>query len=105
MRAKFGLLEQTHGIGYAYMPNFVSIGLFCSPLAAKNRKFCHFWTSAFCGVAIWRQSEKTKHGYTTTNLSSLSITVSLLQRLHGEIVCINSDVQKSDGGLLYGVGF
>ena len=23
------------------MPNFVSIGLFCSPLAAKNPQFCH----------------------------------------------------------------
>jgi len=26
---------------YAYMPNFISIGLFCRPLAAKNRNFCH----------------------------------------------------------------
>ena len=29
---------------YAYTPNFVSIGLLCRPLAAKNVKFCHFWT-------------------------------------------------------------
>ena len=26
---------------YAYMPNFVSIGLFCRPLLAKKTTFCH----------------------------------------------------------------
>jgi len=35
MTAKFGALEQT--MVYAYVPNFVSIGLFCRPLAAKTR--------------------------------------------------------------------
>jgi len=40
------------------VPKFISIGLFCRRLAAKNPKFCHFWTSAFCGVASWRHSEK-----------------------------------------------
>ena len=40
---------------YAYVPNFVSIGLFCRPLAAKNplflSNFAIFWTSAFtCSV-------------------------------------------------------
>ena len=40
---------------YAYMPNFISIGLYCHPLAAKN------WTSAFNGVASWHQSEKVQH--------------------------------------------
>ena len=28
---------------YAYVPNFVSIGLFCRPLAAKIPNFCHIW--------------------------------------------------------------
>jgi len=28
---------------YAYVQNFVSIGLFCRPLRAKNPKFCHFF--------------------------------------------------------------
>ena len=28
---------------YAYVPNFVSIGLFCRPLAAKNRQFLRFF--------------------------------------------------------------
>jgi len=28
---------------YAYLPNFVSIGLFCSPLLAKKPKFLPFF--------------------------------------------------------------
>ena len=28
---------------YAYVPNFVSIGLFCRPLLAKTPNFCRFW--------------------------------------------------------------
>ena len=28
---------------YAYVPNFVSIGLFCRPLVAKNPNFCHIF--------------------------------------------------------------
>jgi len=27
---------------YAYVPNFVSIGLFCRPMLAKNPNFCRF---------------------------------------------------------------
>ena len=27
---------------YAHLPNFISIGLFCRPLAAKNPNFCQF---------------------------------------------------------------
>ena len=27
---------------YAYVPNFVSIGLFCRPVAAKKNNFCQF---------------------------------------------------------------
>ena len=76
---------------YAYVPNFVSIGLFCRPLAAKNPNFLPifaiFWTSAFCGVANWQQSDKVEHGRTTTNFplpNGIKI-VSVLQRLHGEI--------------------
>ena len=48
---------------YAHVPNFVSTGLFCRHLAAKNPKFCRFFsTSAFCRVANWQQSEKVEHG-------------------------------------------
>ena len=81
------------------MPNFVSIGLFCDPLAAKPPIFAGFWTSAFSGVASWQQSEKVEHGFTTTNLplyNGIKI-VSVFQRLHGEIGRTNSDAQKRDG--------
>jgi len=46
---------------YAYVPNFVSIGLFCRSLAARNPNFCRFLDSAFCDVANWQQSEKVDH--------------------------------------------
>ena len=64
----------------------------------KTPIFAGFWTSAFSGVAIWQQSEKVEHGCTTTNLriSNGIIIVSVLQRLHGEIKRIISDVQKRD---------
>ena len=57
-----------------------------------------FWTSAFCGVASWQQSEKVEQRCTTTNLSlsnGIKI-VSALQRLLGDIVRTKSDVQKRD---------
>jgi len=74
------------------------IGLFCRPLATKNPNFCHFLASAFSGVAIWQQSEKVEHGCTTTNLTLANgiKNISVLQHLHGEIGCTNSDVQKCD---------
>jgi len=64
----------------------------------KTQNFAVSWTSAFCGVATWQQSEKTEHRCTTTNLplSNGIKIVSVLQRLHGEIGCTNSDVQKRD---------
>jgi len=58
-------LQQTHGV--RYVPNFVSIGLFCRPLAAIKTNFSVFWTSAFCGVANCGQSDKFEYGCTTTN--------------------------------------
>jgi len=81
------------------VPNFISIGLFCRPLAAKKTPiFAIFWTSAFSGVASWQQSEKDEHGCTTTNLplyNGVKI-VSVLQRLHAKIRHTISDVQKRD---------
>ena len=96
MMAKFSVLKQP--MVYAYLPNFVSIGLFSRPLAAKNPNFAVFWTSAFSGVANWQQSEKVEHRCTTTNLplSNGIKIVSVLQRLHSEIRRTISDVQKSD---------
>ena len=83
---------------YAYLRNFVSIGLFRRPVAVKNPTFCRFWTSAFSGIANWQQSEKVEHGCTTTSLplSNGIKIVSLLQRFHGEIGRTISHVQKPD---------
>jgi len=49
---------------YAYTPNFVSIGLFCSLPVAK-KQILPLLTLAFCGVASWQQSEKIQrvHNY------------------------------------------
>jgi len=84
---------------YAYVVNFVSIGLFCRPLLAKKKTiFAVFWTSAFRVVANWQLSDKVEHGCTTTNrpLSNGIKIVSVLQRLHGEMGRTISDVQKRD---------
>jgi len=87
---------------YAQKPNFVLIGLFCRSLAAKKPKFCHFWTSAFCGVASWRRSENVKHEFTTRNLPLSNVMeiffVGLLQRLYAEIVRTNAVIPKRDVG-------
>ena len=76
------------------MSKFVSIGLFYRTLVAKTPSFCRFWTSPFSNVDSWRQSEKVEHGCTTTNLplSNGIKTISVLQRLHGEIGRTSSDV-------------
>ena len=95
MRAKFGVLEQTHDL--RYMPNFVSIGLFSRPVAAKNPKILSLFDF---GIAIWQQSVKFGHGCTSTNLplyNGIKI-VSVLQRLHGEIVRRMSVVQERHTG-------
>ena len=88
---------------YANVPNFVTIGLFCRPLTAKNPKFLPifaiFRTSAFSVVASWQQSDKVEHQCTATNLplpNGIKI-VSVRQRHHGEIGRTNSDVLKRDG--------
>ena len=86
---------------YVYVPKFVSIGLFCRPVAAKNPNFCRFlpfFTSAFSDVANCHQSQKVEHGCTTTNLPlSNGIKIVSVLRLHGEIGRTNCDVQKRDG--------
>ena len=63
---------------YAYVPNFVSIGLFCRPLAAKNPpNFCHILP--FSGVANWQHSlTKVEHGCTTTSLPLSTVSKSFL---------------------------
>jgi len=57
---------------------------------AENPNFIIFWTSAFCGVAIWQHTEKVEHGYTTKNLLYNGIKIAFVfQRLQGEIVHSN----------------
>jgi len=75
---------------YAYVPNFVSIGLFS--------RLLFFWTSAFSVVTNWQQSDKVEHGCTITNfpLSNGIKIVSVHQRLHDEIGRTISGVQKRD---------
>jgi len=83
---------------YAYVRKFVWISLFCPPLVAKIfTVFC--WTSAFSDIDSWRQSVTVEPGFTTTHipLSNGIKIVCVLQRLHGEIVRTNSDVQKRGG--------
>jgi len=46
---------------YAYVQNFILIGLFGFHLAEK-KQFYLFWTSAFCAVASWQHTEKVEHG-------------------------------------------
>jgi len=65
----------------------------------KPPNFTILLTSAFCGVASWQRSEKVEHGCTNTNLPlSIGIKiVSVLQRLHAEIVRTSSDIQNYYG--------
>ena len=87
---------------YVYLWNFVSIGLFCRPVAAKNPNFCRFlpifWTSVISDFAIWHQSQNVEQRCTTTNLplSNGIKIVSVLQGLHGETERTVCDVQKRD---------
>ena len=80
-------------IVYAFMPNLITIGLFCHTWVADSPKFCRFLDLPF-----WLHTENAGHRCTTTNLSlSNSIKIiSVLHRLHGKIVCTNSVVQKHD---------
>ena len=97
MRAKFGVLLQTHGIRLPAkfrLERFILSSSGCE----KPPIFAIFWTSTFSGVANWQQSDKVEHGCTTTNLplyNGIKI-VSVLQRRHGEIGHTISDVQKHD---------
>ena len=65
----------------------------------KIPNFAVFWTSAFYGVACWRQSQKVENMCTTANvsLSNCVKIVSVLQRIHGQIGRTISNVQKRDG--------
>ena len=87
---------------YAYVPNFVSISLFCRPLAAKTPNFGHILP--YFGL---RHLVVSPIGYILKKLNmgaqprtfpyrTVSKIMSVVQRLHGEIGRRNSDVQKRD---------
>ena len=97
MRAKFGVLQQTHALRLRAKFRLDRFILSLSG-GKKIRIFAIFSTSAFCGVANWQQSEEVEHGRTTTNLplSNGIRIVSVLQCLHGDIGRTISDVQKCD---------
>ena len=63
---------------HVYLQNFVSIGLFCHPVAAKNPNFCRFLTSAFSDVANWHQSEKGEHFLQLQTFSYPTVSKSFL---------------------------
>ena len=89
--------EHTLSVTYAYMPNLVSVGLFCRPLASKNPKFAVFGLPAFCGVATGSNLRKLSTGAQSQSSIPNDIKIiSVLQRLHGEIGSTNSDVQQRD---------
>ena len=88
---------------HVYLRNFVSIGLFCCPVAAKNPNFCRFLP--FFGLRHFVMSpiginlrKLSTIACTTTNLplSNGIKIVSVLQRLHGEIGHTICDIQKRD---------
>ena len=86
---------------YVYLRNFVSIGLFCRPVATKNPNLCVFLS--FFGLRHLVMSPtgnsltklNTVHNYKPSPTNGIKI-VSVLQRLHGEIGRTISDVQKRD---------
>ena len=94
MKAKFGMLEQTHGLRLDAKFRLDRLFWFMSPSGGENPQILPFYWLR----DLWcRQlAAKVEHGCTTTNLPlSIDIKiVSVLQRLHGEIVRTNSDIQK-----------
>jgi len=95
IKAKFGVLEQTKDLHLC--DKFCLDWLIPPPSGReKNPNFAVFWT--FCGVITWWRSEKAEHRYTTTNLplSNGIKIISTIQRLYGDIMCTNSNVQMRD---------
>jgi len=85
---------------YAYVPNFVSIDLFCRTLVAKTPNFCGFFGLRHLVVSpIGSSLRKLNTGaqLQTFPLSNGIKIVSVLQRLNGEIGRTVSGFQKRDG--------
>ena len=88
-------LEETHGV--RYVPNFVSIGLFLSPSGSdKTQVFPFFGLRHFVVSPIGSSLRKLDTDANFPLSNGIKI-ISVLQRLHGEMWCKISDVQKRDG--------
>ena len=73
------MLEQTRGM--LLRAKFRLDRFILLPFGDWRRKTPNFavsWTSAFCSVANWRQSEKAKHGCITADLPLSSLSKSFL---------------------------
>jgi len=97
MRAKFGVLEQTHGT--RLHAKFRVNQFILSPSADKKRKILPFFgLKHFVVSPIGTNVRKLNMGAQTTNLSLYSgiKIISLLQCRQGEMGRRSSDVQKRD---------
>ena len=65
-------------MAYTYVPNCVSIGLFCRRLSARDPKFWRVWTDILCCPYSWRHSEQVENWCTTTNLPYTTASKSFL---------------------------
>jgi len=74
MRAKFGVLQQTHGI--RLLAKFRLDRFILSNSVGENPIVCGFWTSAFRGVVSWQQSEKldTVRNYKPSPTNGVNVT-------------------------------
>ena len=61
-RSKLGVLQQTYAVRLC--AKFRLHRFVISPSGGENPQILPFWTSAFCGVARWRQSEKVEFTFT-----------------------------------------
>ena len=93
VRAKFGVLEQSHGI--RIRAKFCLDRFILSACGGETPKFCRF-----CGVASWQQSENVEHGCTSYNhepFPNAIKIVSVLQRIYDEIGRTIYDILKHGG--------
>jgi len=73
------------------VPNFISIGLFCRPLAAKTPIFAVFWTWAFSGVANGSSLRKLNTG---TQLQTLPYPTASRSFLYSNAFTAKSGAQS-----------
>jgi len=97
IRTEVGVRD-THGL-YAYMSNFIRIGLLRRPWRAKIPEFYGIFIFNFLW---WRHAaarDKFERGCASTHLplSNGMKSISILKRFDGEVVSTSSTVRKRDG--------